>query len=110
MKNKRFGPSVLSSLLVANVRSNPSIKAKDVMREIMESYGLDVKYHAAWCGKQIAYNEVNGDETLSFGFLLWYLDEFVCVNDGSFCALKLDNDSNRFNRLFIYFEACVKGF
>ncbi|TQD88738.1 hypothetical protein C1H46_025698 [Malus baccata] len=82
--NKRFDPSVLSSFLTAKVRSNPSIKVNDVMREMKESYGLDVKYHATLCGKDIADNEVNSDEALSFGFLFWYLDEFVHANDGSF--------------------------
>ncbi|KAM1529145.1 hypothetical protein ACFX1Z_018389 [Malus domestica] len=41
-ENKRFNPSVLSSLLAAKFRSNPSIKANDVMREIKKNYGLDV--------------------------------------------------------------------
>ena len=47
---------------------------------------------------------------LSLRFLPWYLDEFVRANDGSFCALELDNDSNQFERLFISFGVCVKGF
>ncbi|KAM1196499.1 hypothetical protein ACFX2J_022859 [Malus domestica] len=75
-----------------------------------KTYGLDVKYLAAWRGKEIAYDEINGDKAFSFEFLPWYLDEFVLANDGLFCALELDNDSNRFKRLFISFGSCVKGF
>lgn len=46
-ENKRFGPLNLSSLLATKVHLNPSIKAKDVMREKKDSYDLDIKYHSA---------------------------------------------------------------
>lgn len=109
-KTRSMGSKVISSLLVDQIREKPMIKPKDIVMDFKQKYGLDISYHGARRGKELAKSEVHGDETLSYNQLLWYKDTLMSTNRGSHCVLECDLQTSRFQRLFICYGACVEGF
>ncbi|XP_062026524.1 uncharacterized protein LOC133742859 [Rosa rugosa] len=53
---------------------------------------------------------IYGSETDSFNKLTWYRDAVFETNSGSSFVLEVDPSSNRFQRLFLAYAGCVKGF
>lgn len=62
----------MSSLFVDRIRAKPKLKPIEMIKEFKGYYGLDISYHHAWFGKQLAELEVHGDESKSFNELTWY--------------------------------------
>ncbi|XP_050109579.1 uncharacterized protein LOC126588521 [Malus sylvestris] len=109
-KTRSMGSKVISSVLMDQIREKPMIKPTDIVKDFKQKYGLDISYHSARRGKELAKSEVHGDETLSYNQLLWYKDTLMSTNRGSHCVLECDLQTSRFQRLFICYGACIEGF
>ncbi|MQL70823.1 hypothetical protein Taro_003099 [Colocasia esculenta] len=87
----------------------PLYRPKDIKKDIFREYGVDLPYHQAWLGKEVAYKEQFGDEICSFNELLWYKDAIERTNPGSVVELDVTNEGH-FKRFFICYHACIVGF
>ncbi|CAL8169562.1 unnamed protein product [Prunus armeniaca] len=101
---------IVSSVLVDQIQSTPLIKPIEIVKDFKKNYGLDISYHNAWYGKELAKKRVHGDESLSYKHLAWYVGAVLSSNPGSRCILECDPESSRFKRFFISFHACIEGF
>ncbi|KAM2086869.1 hypothetical protein ACFX1R_024365 [Malus domestica] len=54
--------------------------------------------------------ELNGDDVDAYKFLPWYVKSARSSNSGSVFELEVVPESNRFLRLFIAYDAWIKGF
>ncbi|XP_051127354.1 uncharacterized protein LOC127248853 [Andrographis paniculata] len=88
----------------------PSYKASDIQMHIQTDYGIDVKYHRAWRGKENAMRSINGGVRDSYGNLSWYCHALRECNPGSMVDCEVEAETRRFQRLFVYFNACKIGF
>ncbi|XP_024195907.1 uncharacterized protein LOC112199079 [Rosa chinensis] len=74
------------------------------------AYWFDISYKVAWKAKKKAREMIYGSEADSFNKLTWYRDTVFETNSGSSFVLEVDPLSNRFQRLFLAYAGCVKGF
>ncbi|CAN6692121.1 unnamed protein product [Malus baccata var. baccata] len=109
-KNKVVGRQFVASLIKDKVQSNPLIKPKEIISNLKQFYGLDIDYSTAYFGKQRAVFELNGDDVDAYKFLPWYVESARSSNPGSVFELEVVPESNRFLRLFIAYDAWIKGF
>ncbi|XP_028950990.1 uncharacterized protein [Malus domestica] len=58
----------------------------------------------------MAVFELNGDDVDAYKFLPWYVESARSSNPGSVFELEVVPESNRFLRLFIAYDAWIKGF
>ncbi|KAI8536227.1 hypothetical protein RHMOL_Rhmol10G0239900 [Rhododendron molle] len=75
-----------------------------------DKYGLDLNYHSAWLGVEKARGGLYGDYAESFDRLRWYVEAARATNPGSILKLEYDPVTKEFSRLFVSFDACIKGF
>ncbi|OVA16925.1 hypothetical protein BVC80_9049g61 [Macleaya cordata] len=68
-----------------------------------------MNYQFAYRARDLAPKEIFGKEESSYMELLWYKDGLKKTNPGSHIVLEVDRDTMMFQRLFIAFEACIKG-
>ncbi|XP_070669067.1 uncharacterized protein [Malus domestica] len=109
-KNKVVGRQFVASLIKDKVQSNPLIKPKEIISNLKQFYGLDIDYSTAYFGKQMAVFELNGVDVDADKFLPWYVESARSSNPGSVFELEVVSESNRFLRLFIAYDAWIKGF
>ncbi|XP_020426572.1 uncharacterized protein LOC109950842 [Prunus persica] len=109
-RNKAMGSCLVSSIVKDKVRSNPLVRAIELIIDLKENYGLDIPYHVAWYGKESTTKDLHGDEELSYAHLPWYVDVLKASNVGSHCVLDCGEDGSRFQRIFICFKASIVGF
>ncbi|CAN6586093.1 unnamed protein product [Malus baccata var. baccata] len=109
-KNKVVGREFVASFIKDKVQSNPLIKPKEIISNLKQFYGLDIDYSTAYFGKQMAVFELNGDDVDAYKFLPWYVESARSSNPGSVFELEVVPESNRFLRLFIAYNAWIKGF
>ncbi|XP_058223055.1 uncharacterized protein LOC131332774 [Rhododendron vialii] len=105
----------VSSLLVANeiagiVEKKPKTSPIDMQDWFTDKYGLNLCYHNAWLDAEKARGELYGDYEGSFDRLRWYVEAARATNPGSVLRLKSDPVTKEFSRLFVTFDACIKGF
>jgi hypothetical protein len=101
---------VVSSILAEQIASKPLMKPIEIVKDFKKYYGLDISYHSAWYGKELARKRVHGDESVSYRHLAWYVGAVLSSNYGSHCTLECDPETSRFKRIFISFHACIEGF
>lgn len=99
----------VSSIVMEKIADEPLYRPKDIKKDLFREYGVDVPYHQAWLGKDVAYKEQFGDERCSFDELRWYKDATQRSNPGSVVELDVTSEG-RFRRFFICFQACMVGF
>ncbi|XP_051149223.1 uncharacterized protein LOC127263944 [Andrographis paniculata] len=100
----------ISDVYRDKVRTMPSYKASDIQMHIQTDYGIDVKYHRAWRGKENAMRSINGGGRDSYGNLSWYCHALRECNPGSMVDCEVEAETRRFQRLFVCFNACKIGF
>ncbi|XP_026382813.1 uncharacterized protein LOC113278099 [Papaver somniferum] len=86
-----------------------------------------MKYYQAYNGREKMYEDIFGDDAISYSHLVWYVDAIRSTNPGSCIDFQVQRDetesnkdiltdleveapSNKFVRLFIAFEACISGY
>ncbi|XP_038972178.1 uncharacterized protein LOC120104689 [Phoenix dactylifera] len=80
----------------------------DIVKDIRREYGVELPYHQAWHGKEVAMKDLYGHRSKSYDRIRWYCDTILETNPGSIA--EYETIEGRFKRLFISFHASVVGF
>ncbi|XP_073133346.1 uncharacterized protein [Henckelia pumila] len=99
----------VANIIKDKLRGEPSYRPSAIVRDIHREYGVELKYHTAWMGKEIAMHQLYGTEKGCFDKLRWYCDALKQTNPGSWADCEVD-EMNKFRRLFISLHACIVGF
>jgi hypothetical protein len=105
-----LGSSVVKTCIENDVRLNPSIIPKEIIRNFKDNYGFDITYKVAYKAKELAKESIYGGAADSYNMLAWYQESVLESNPGSIFVLEKDACTNRFNRIFLAFYGCVEGF
>ncbi|XP_050379429.1 protein FAR1-RELATED SEQUENCE 6-like [Argentina anserina] len=108
-RSPSMGSKIVSLVLANQIRTNPLIRPVEVVKDFKRNYGLDISYYNAWKGKEMAKNDVHGDDEQSYKRLGWYINELAKKNPGYYVKLECDAD-NRFVRMFVAFQGCIDGY
>lgn len=60
--------------------------------------------------KELAKTVVHDNEGDSYGQLVWYCEAVMQTNSDSRVVLECDPKTYRFQRMFVYYSGCIKGF
>ncbi|XP_073132831.1 uncharacterized protein [Henckelia pumila] len=102
--------SWVCNLVKDKLRGEPSYRPITMIKDIQRDFGVEIKYHKVWTSKEMAMNEIHGTEKGSYDKLRWYCHAVKETNPGSCAEYEIDTMTNRFDRLFICFHACLVGF
>lgn len=69
-----------------------------------------IGYHHALLGVEMSNKELFGNFELSFDKLRLYAIEVKEKNPGTIMDVEYCNETNRFIRFFMAFDACIRGF
>ncbi|XP_058185823.1 uncharacterized protein LOC131303050 [Rhododendron vialii] len=93
---------------------NPRMSSKLVAKEIREEVRTKTNYApiqaVKFFEKYYAGDELYGDYALSFDQLRWYAEVAKEKNPGSVIDVEYCDKTNCFRRIFVAFDACIKGF
>ncbi|XP_026378237.1 uncharacterized protein LOC113272642 [Papaver somniferum] len=110
LKDPPVKKKLIKHLFKDQIQSNPSIKPNDMVAQVKSCYGIDIKYHHAYKGKEASNAEIYGDDVKSYTDLIWYVEAIKATNPGSYIKFEYDTKTKRFQRLFICFVACMEGY
>ncbi|XP_026399942.1 uncharacterized protein LOC113295825 [Papaver somniferum] len=81
-----------------------------MVAQVKSCYGINIKYHHAYKGKEASKAEIYGDDVKSYTDLVWYVEAIKATNPGSYINFEYDKETKCFKRLFICFVACIEGY
>ncbi|XP_026417004.1 uncharacterized protein LOC113312467 [Papaver somniferum] len=110
LKDPLVKKKLIKHLFKDQIQSNPSIKPNDMVAQVKSFYGINIKYHHAYKGKEAPKAEIYGDDVKSFTDLVWYVEAIKATNPGSYIKFEYDKETQRFQRIFICFAACMEGY
>ncbi|XP_026417134.1 uncharacterized protein LOC113312609 [Papaver somniferum] len=110
LKDPIVKKKLIKHLFKDKIQSNPSIKPKDIVVQVKSSYGINIKYHHAYKGKEVSQSEIYGDDVKSYTDLVWYVEAIKAINPGNYVKFEFNKETKRFERLFICFGACIEGY
>ncbi|XP_050229266.1 uncharacterized protein LOC126678406 isoform X2 [Mercurialis annua] len=96
------------------LKMNPSMKAKDIKKQLKEEYRVNVSQGICKRAKRKVLTDINSNYITEFARLDAYAGELRRTNPGSkveveLCPIRLRDGKRVFRRLFICFEACKRG-
>ncbi|KAL8470971.1 hypothetical protein ACS0TY_033516 [Phlomoides rotata] len=68
-QTSRLVPNIIGDLVLSNVKSNPTISGKDIVREMKQNYAIDIDYWKAWRAVESTRNKVFGSYDESYDHL-----------------------------------------
>ncbi|XP_026411046.1 uncharacterized protein LOC113306310 [Papaver somniferum] len=68
LKDPPVKKKLIKHLFKDQIQSNPSIKPNDMVAQVKSCYGIDIKYHHAYKGKETSKAEIYGDDRLFICF------------------------------------------
>ena len=101
---------LVKSVIFGLVRDKPLVKPSEIIDYFRRECGVRLSYYFAYTGRGIAIKEIHGDDSVSYKQLAWYTESIRRTNPGSYVTLEVDEESRKFKRIFISFEACIYGF
>ncbi|XP_073119654.1 uncharacterized protein [Henckelia pumila] len=92
--------SVWVAIIVKDkLRGKPSYRPSAIVRDINREYGVELKYHTSWMGKEITMHQLYGIEKECFDKLRWYCDTLKQTNPGSWADCEFTFFSDRHSGL-----------
>lgn len=110
LKNPPVTTKLVKHLIKDHVQGDPSLKPNQIVSIFKKTYGSNIKYHHAHRGREAVYEESFGDAEKSYTELVWYIEKLKETNPLSYVDFQYDEQSRRFERLFICFGACKEGY
>ncbi|XP_038984441.1 uncharacterized protein LOC103708840 [Phoenix dactylifera] len=98
----------VSKIVKDQLQDMPLYKPSDIVKDIRRQYGVELPYHQAWRGKEVAMMDLYGNSRLSYERIRWYCDAIRPTNPDSIA--EYETIDGRFRRLFICFHASLMGF
>ncbi|KAJ3674080.1 hypothetical protein LUZ60_006072 [Juncus effusus] len=99
----------LTGIIKDKLHDNPTVKPKDIARDIYESFGLALTYSQVWRGREVAQKELYQALKETYTQLPWFCERILETNPGSVAILSPLVDS-KFRRFFVSFHASLHGF
>ncbi|CAI0542687.1 unnamed protein product [Linum tenue] len=100
----------LVNVIKERLRESPHHKPKEISNGIFRDFGIEPNYAQVRRAIEHARVEMLGSYTEAYKKLPWYCERLQEANPGSSTNLVVDNESNKFQRLFISYRALVEGF
>ncbi|XP_008801985.1 uncharacterized protein LOC103715957 [Phoenix dactylifera] len=98
----------ISNIVKEKLQDMPLYRPTDIVKDIRREYGVELSYHQAWHGKEVAMKDLYGHRSKSYDRIRWYCDAILETNPDS--IVEYGTIEGRFRRLFISFHASVVGF
>ncbi|XP_038971186.1 uncharacterized protein LOC103700072 [Phoenix dactylifera] len=98
----------ISKIVKDQLQDMPLYKPSDIVNDIRRQYGVELPYHQAWHGKEVAMMDLYGNSWLSYERIRWYCDAILQINPDNIA--EYETIEGRFRRLLIYFHASLMGF
>ncbi|XP_054817078.1 uncharacterized protein LOC129316709 [Prosopis cineraria] len=98
-----------SSIIIDAVRGNVEKTLNEIRQDLYKEYGLNLTYRQALRGKDRALEEIHGLPQQSYMLIPW-LCEKLKETDPDTVAKWVASKNYRFDRLFIAYGCCIKGF
>ena len=109
-KNPRMSSKLVAQEIREEVRSKKLYAPIQAVKFFEKYYGSKISYNHAWLGVEKAGEELYGDYALSFDQLRWYAEVAKEKNPGSVIDVEYCETTHCFQRIFVAFDACIKGF
>ncbi|XP_020245183.1 uncharacterized protein LOC109823310 [Asparagus officinalis] len=106
--NSRASRKFIASQIQAFLKVRSDLRAVDIKNDMLSNFGIKINYSKTWWGKEIAQQDLFGDDDEAYDSLRWYESMVHATNPGS--RVIIDADDGRFRRLFISYYACIEGF
>ncbi|XP_026439667.1 uncharacterized protein LOC113338463 [Papaver somniferum] len=81
-----------------------------MVAQVKICYGINIKYHHAYKEKESSQEKIYDDDVKIYTDLVWYVEAIKAINPGSYVNFEYNKQTKRFERLFICFAACIKGY
>ncbi|PSS00253.1 Protein FAR1-RELATED SEQUENCE like, partial [Actinidia chinensis var. chinensis] len=101
--------NLVASIIKEKVKVQPNYRPKDILNDIKQEYGIELKYYHAWAGKEIAKEQLHGSCKDAYNQLPFLCEKIMKTNPGSLATLITKEDLS-FHRLFVSFHASLFGF
>ncbi|XP_054785888.1 uncharacterized protein LOC129292343 [Prosopis cineraria] len=98
-----------SSIIIDAMRGNVEKTSNEIRQDLYKEYGLNLTYQQALRGKDRALEEIHGLPQQSYMLIPW-LCEKLKETDPDTVAKWVASTNYRFDRLFIAYGCCIKGF
>ncbi|XP_026395964.1 uncharacterized protein LOC113290589 [Papaver somniferum] len=106
LKSPAVTTKLLKHLIADNIQGDPTLKLKQIMSLFKKTYGSNIKYRHAHRGKEDVFEDQYGDDKKSYNDLNWYVKAIEKTNPDSFVKLEVDQETGRFQRIFVCFGSC----
>lgn len=101
----------VQQVIMDDIRFKPNKKkADDVIESFDRDYGITLTYHQAYAALELGKQVLWGDDVKAYSQFRWYVDAVVKYNQGSSVFLEVNEETKKFERFFVAFEACIYGF
>ncbi|KAL6196415.1 hypothetical protein ACLB2K_032030 [Fragaria x ananassa] len=108
--HRQLGSKIVRTCIESNVFLNLGLKPADIMSNFKSTYGFEISYKVASRAKKRCLEKMYGSESDSFSLLSWYKDAVLETNPGSSFVLEVEENTNRFQRVFVSYGGQVEGF
>nr|GMC87687.1 Protein FAR1-RELATED SEQUENCE like [Ipomoea batatas] len=92
------------------LRQDINYKPKDILHDIYERYGITIPYKQAWRAKERGLQAIYGSSEEGYCLLPAYCEQLRKANPGTVADVCTAGADNRFQQLFISFNASLCGF
>ncbi|XP_068635264.1 uncharacterized protein [Aristolochia californica] len=89
--------------------SSPKCTPRDIINDLQRDYGVELRYHQAWRGMELAREALQGSPLKEYDSLPRFCRLVTETNPGNHIVLNT-TDESRFKGLFVCFYACRFGF
>ncbi|XP_026419592.1 uncharacterized protein LOC113315540 [Papaver somniferum] len=79
-----------------------------MVAHVKSCYGINIKYHHAYKGKEASHAEIYIDDVKSYTDLVWYVEAINATNPDSYIKFEYNKENKQFDRIFICFAACIR--
>ncbi|XP_026410844.1 uncharacterized protein LOC113306071 [Papaver somniferum] len=110
LKSPAVTTKLVKHLITDNIQGDPTLKPRQIMSPFKKTYGSNIKYHHARRGKEAVFEKQFGDDEKSYLNLTWYVKTIEQTNHDSLVKFEVDQETRRFQRIFIFFGACKHGY
>ncbi|XP_026452058.1 uncharacterized protein LOC113352457 [Papaver somniferum] len=107
LKDPPVKKKLIKHLFKDQIQSNLLIKPNDMVAHVKSCYGVNIKYHHAYKGKEASQAKIYDDDVKSYTDLVWYVEATKATNPGSYIKFEYNKETKRFDRLLICFVACI---
>ncbi|KAF6163652.1 hypothetical protein GIB67_036112 [Kingdonia uniflora] len=92
------------------LRGNLNYKPKDILLDVHKHYGITIPYKQAWRAKELGLAAIYGSSEEGYFLLPGYCEQIKLTNPESIAHVSTLGSDNRFQHLFIAFDASIWGF